>query len=77
MIGVVLIVDNDLKVLSRLWCLYECHAACYMARSIMHASTAFPDRSPIQTKLRFQELCQSLDVVWMSTKAECSRPEDR
>ena len=76
-IGVVLIVDYNLKVLTRLWCLYECHAACYVAKSALQATTAFPDNFPIQSMLRFEEICANLDVMWTLKKAECSRPEDR
>ena len=43
--------DRGLKIMSRLWCLFECHAAC-CHRSSAHVTVAFPEQMAIADVLR-------------------------
>ena len=50
--GLVLVLDRGLKIMSRLWCLFECHAAC-CHRSSAHVTVAFPEQMAIADVLRY------------------------
>ena len=49
--GLVLVLDRGLKIMSRMWCLFECHAAC-CHRSSAHVTVAFPEQMAIADVLR-------------------------